>query len=365
MKRTVVVIALCLLIGDLVQAKDPQMNWYGIVLAGGVGERLWPYSRQAHPKQFLSIDTNVTLLDQSVERLSAIIEQSNIWAVTSQAHSARFEDLQQPLGRIIIEPAGRNTAPAILTACLELAQHDPDAVVIFVPADPYIPTKDYAKFQAAVVSAMEFAERNDAIALLGVQPTYPATGYGYIEFDEDKKDRSLFNVARFHEKPSYKLAAAYVQMSHMLWNIGMFAAKASVFINEFKRVAPDLYQEVIDWHNGHKSYEEITKISVDIALIEKSNHVWVLPVDFSWCDVGNVEVFMSIKDRHMPGYHNTIQIDSNNNLIDAKKLVALVGVDDLCVVETSDAILITKRSQAENVRGVVAQLKQAHKTEYL
>lgn len=365
MKKRVVITALCLLAGTIQTAKDLHMNWYGIVLAGGVGERLWPYSRQTNPKQFLSVDEKTTLLDQSIDRLATVIAPENIWAVTSQVHTHHFSTIKQSLGNVIIEPEGRNTGPAILTACLELAQHNPDAVVMFVPADPYIPVRDYAKFQAAVTAAMEFVQHNDAIALLGVQPTYAATGYGYIEFDEENFDRSLFRVARFHEKPSEKLAIAYIQMPHMLWNIGMFAAKVSVFINEFQRVAPDLYEEVVSWKNGTLAYDQISKLSVDIAVIEKSNHVWVLPVDFSWCDVGNVEVFMSIKDQHAHMQNNTIQVDSKNNLIDAQKLVALVGVDDLCVIETSDAILITKRGEAENVRGVVAQLKQGHKTEYL
>ena len=146
----------------------------------------------------------------------------------------------------------------------------------------------------------------------------------------------------------------------------MFVSKVSVFIDEFKNVAPDLYQEVMRYQEGNSKYEDITSISVDCAVIERSNKVWVLPVDFSWCDVGNVNIFLSIKQKDSSRLSHVISVESHNNLIDVEdKLVALVGVDDLCVVETADALLILKRDDAEKVRSVVAQLKQNKQTEYL
>lgn len=346
-------------------AKDIPMNRYAIVLAGGVGERLWPLSRRNNPKQFLSVDDHTSLLEQSIERLNSIIPEDNIWAVTAQEHIGRFNSLESKLGKIIIEPSGRNTGPAILNALLELEKKDPNAVVIFVSADPYIPEQDYESFRVSVEKALDFASDYDAIALLGVKPTYPATGYGYIEFDQDLLCSSLCKVNRFHEKPSEKIAASYIQMPHMLWNIGMFAAKVSFFIREFKQVAQDLYQEVIDWQQGLKSYEDITSISIDFALIERSDHIWVLPVSFSWCDVGDVDIFLSIKNKLTHNLNSVIQVKSENNLVNAKKLVALVGVQDLCVVETDDAILITKRSHAQDVRAVVTHLKKTNQISYL
>lgn len=363
-KRVVIIGLLVVGLYDIV-AKDIPMNRYAIVLAGGVGERLWPLSRRDNPKQFLSVDDHASLLDQSVERLKPIIPEGNIWAVTAQEHKARFASLDYQFKTIIVEPAGRNTGPAILNALLELNKKDPNAVVIFVPADPYIPEHDYDLFRASVQRALDFVTEYDAIALLGVKPTHPATGYGYIEYEQDCICASLNKVFRFHEKPSAKIAASYIQMPHMLWNIGMFAAKAGFFIREFERVAPDLFAEVIAWQQGTKRYEDIINISIDFAVIERSDNVWVLPVNFSWCDVGDVEVFLSIKQSLITGGAPVIQIKSENNLVSAQKLVAMVGVDDLCVVETADAILITKRSHAQEVRSVVNRLKQTNQTTYL
>ncbi len=350
---------------QVTNTKEQHVNYYGIVLAGGVGERLWPLSRRDNPKQFLSVDSQKTLLDQSIERLALTIPPENLWLVISQQHCHQLS-ASMKVGNVLIESNGRNTGPAILFACLELYKKDPNAVVIFVPADPYIPASDYALFAKYVQQSLDFVAQHDVIGLLGVKPTYPATGYGYIEFNENRNKKGLYKVERFHEKPSSKLASFYVQMPHMLWNIGMFAGKVSVFIDEFQRTAPDLYNEVIAWQTGEKKYDEITNISIDYALMERSDRAWVLPVDFSWCDVGNVDVFLTIKRTLQKNLNSVIEVNSKNSLVDVpSKLVALVGVDDLCVIETDDALLIVKRSEAEKVRNVVAKLKETNQTSYL
>ncbi len=347
--------------------KAANMNVYGLILAGGVGERLWPLSRQDHPKQFLSVGPSQNLLEQSITRLQGVVTKDNIWVVTSDTHAKHIDNNSKTsMGKILLEPCGKNTGPALLYACLELYKQDPDAIAVFVPADPYIPEKDYELYRHYISQAISFASQNDAIVLCGVKPTYPSTGYGYIEHVKRKVEAPFFQVARFHEKPSLPLAQNYIQQENMLWNISVFVGKVSVFIDEFKRVAPNLFTELQQFQNGTKSYGDITSISVDYAVIEKSNRVWVLPVDFSWCDVGNVDVFLSIKAQFGLKKPDVITVESHNNLIDVPdKLVALGGVDDLCIVETADALLITKRSDAEKVRSVVAQLKQKEKMEYL
>ena len=347
--------------------KAENMNVYGLILAGGVGERLWPLSRQEHPKQFLSVGSSQNLLEQSISRLQGVIAKDNIWVVTSDTHTKYMDNkLKATIGNILLEPCVKNTGPALLYACLELYKQNPDAIAVFIPADPYIPEKDYELYRHYLSQAISFASAHDAIVLCGVKPTSPATGYGYIEHGEGKLQAPFFQVARFHEKPSLRLAQNYIQQENMLWNIGMFVSKVSVFIDEFKRVAPDLFTELQQFQDGTKAYEDLSSISVDCAVIEKSNRVWVLPVDFSWCDVGNVNVFLSIKAQCGLSKPNVITVESHNNLIDVPdKLVALVGVDDLCIVETADALLITKRSDAEKVRAVVAQLKQKEQMEYL
>ncbi len=335
---------------------------YGVVLAGGVGERLWPLSRQAHPKQFLHLGAS-TLIEQSLVRLEGITDYRCV--VTAQSQEKQVYEVAGPLlDDIIVEPVGRNTGPAILYTCLQLYEKNPDAVVLFVPADPFIPEVDYDLFKTYVRDALSFAQTHNQIVLLGVKPTFPATGYGYIEYG-DKKVDALCKVMRFHEKPSLKIAQSYYQQPHMLWNIGMFCAKVSLFIDEYKRVAPELFAQVQAFRDGTCEYKDIESISVDCAVIEKSNHVWVHPVDFSWCDVGNLEIFCSLKERYT-AVSKPIEINAHNNLVDVPgKLVALVGVDDLCIVETDDALLITKKEQAENVRAVVSYLKQNDLKNYL
>ncbi len=369
MKRGVIkaiIVAFCVCVGML-YGESNQMNVYGLILAGGVGERLWPLSRIDHPKQFLSIGSLHTFLEQSVERLRGVIPPENMKVVTSHMHAAQVRATSS-VKEMIIEPASRNTGPAVLLSCLELYEKDSNGIVAFVPADPYIPESDYACFRVYLQQAILFAqEHQDRIILFGVKPTYPATGYGYIEYNQGERNNQFFFVNRFHEKPSLPLAKNYVQQPDMLWNIGMFIGSVKAFIEEFKAVAPDLYAEVVAFRSGAQSYEEVTSISVDCAVMERSNNVWVLPVDFSWCDVGNVEIFLSIKEEAAGGPCNVVSVESNNNLVDVPhKLVALVGVDDLCVVETADALLITKRQDVEKVRDIVQQLKKSpQRNEYL
>lgn len=367
MKKIFYTLLMVLGILPVYAAKENMNNVYGVVLAGGIGERLWPYSRQTNPKQFLPVGSEKSLLEQAINRLMGILPQEQLWGVTSELHSEKFKDItRETLGKIIIEPASRNTGPAVLLSCLELYEKDPNAIVIFVPADPYIPEGDYALFQRYVQQAIAFASEHDAIILCGVRPTFPATGYGYIEYVSESEEAPFFSVSRFHEKPSLALAKNYIQQSNMLWNICMFVGKVSVFINEFKHTASDLYQEMLAYKNGECSYNDILSISVDCAVIEKSNNIWVLPVDFSWCDVGNVSILMALKEKVSTSGTPVISIDSHNNLVDVKdKLVALVGVDDLCIVETADALLISRKDEAEKVRSVVAQLKENKQVEYL
>ena len=339
------------------------MNYYGVILAGGVGERLWPLSRRNNPKQFLSVDSQKTLLEQSIDRLSLAIKPENVWLTISAQHNNLKSDA---IGRVLVEPISRNTGPAVLYTCLELYKKNPNAIVVFVPADSYIPINDYALFSEYIKQALAFVSQNNVIGLFGVTPTYPATGYGYIEYDDVQRKTNAYKVRRFHEKPSQTLASTYAKMPNMLWNVGIFAGKVSVFIDEFQRIAPELYEEINAWKKNKKEYSSISNISIDYAIMERSNHLWVLPVDFAWGDVGNIEVFLSLKQKLHNSATKIISIDASNNLIDvSKKMVALIGVDNLCIVETPDTLLITKKNEAEKVRKVVAHLKETNQENYL
>lgn len=341
---------------------------YCVILAGGSGERLWPLSRQHKPKQLLEVGEKQTLLDQAIDRVQMLVPRENIWVCTTQKHAPTIEALcGNRLGRIIAEPGARNTGPAILLSCFEIAQKDPEAVVVFLPADPFIPPRDNRKFAAFLEHAIDFTGAHDNIALLGVQPTFAATGYGYIEFSPSSKDSAPYKVLKFHEKPSQEKAQQYLSSGSFLWNIGIFCGRASVFINEFKHLASAMYEGVLGFVLGDKSYDDVPSDSIDYAIMEKSTRVSVLPVNFSWCDVGNIEVFLTIKNEYGSlDAQRVVQVDAHNNLVDVPdKVVALIGVDDLCVVQTESALLITKRSEAEKVRAVVKQMKHKKLEAYL
>ena len=348
----------------MVAKSSPKNRIYGVVLTGGSGERLWPLSRASRPKQLLTLGSEKTLLEQSLARLRLVDSIDSVCVTSAKTflpHLAQYE-----VDGIFAEPVARNTGPAILYSCLKIYEKNPKAVAVFAPADAYIPHEDTDLFGHYVARMLQFARERSCITLMGVQPTYAATGYGYIEYYNERGMGSTFKVRRFREKPSQELAQTYIQQSNMLWNIGMFAASVSVFIEEFKQHAPGMFQAMQAYMNGDGLYEEVPSVAVDYAVIEKSENSWVLPVDFSWCDVGNLEMFLSIKYPKTKEMPNVIQVNAHNSLVEVpKKLVALVGVDDLCVVETDDALVISKRSEVERVREVVGQLKKNKQVEYL
>ncbi len=359
---------LVLTVVGTILAENNQMNSvYGVVLAGGSGERLWPLSRKDKPKQFLCLGSEKTLLEQAISRLRIVPQIDSVYVTSGRNYALQVKQLcGDTIDSVIVEPVARNTGPAILYACLQVYKKDPNAILIFVPSDAFIPESDSALFRAYIQRMIQTITMDDCIALFGVQPTYPATGYGYIEYDIDKSISSFYTVSRFHEKPSRECALDYSKQENMLWNISVFGARASFFIQEFKQHAPDMFHAMNEYMSGDGLYEDIPAVSVDCAVIEKSSTARVLPVDFSWCDVGNLEMFLSIKYPRHNSANNILNINASNSLVDVPdKLVALIGVDDLCVVETNDTLLIAKRSDVEKVREVVAQLKRTKQVEYL
>jgi len=341
---------------------------YAVILAGGCSKRLWPLSRQQKPKQFLSFDNQKTLLDYTIDRLVNVVPDTNIWISTTQEYEEMASSyLSAHKVNVITEPSSRNTAPSILLACMNLIQHDPEAVVFFVPVDSFIPDEEKELFINDIQIALDFANKFECIVLLGVKPSYSAVGYGYIEYCCAKGMRRPCKVKRFHEKPSLERAKAYVNKSNMLWNSGIVCAQVQVLIDEFKKEAPDIYNGVKAYIQKTADYEQVRAESVDYAVIEKSKCIYVLPVEFSWCDVGNIATFVSLKNRHTDITTNCISIKSNNNVIEVSDntLVVLVGVDDLCIVKTADVLLVLKKDHADQVRDIVEQLRQQGQKGYL
>ncbi len=339
---------------------------YAIILAGGSGERLWPISRKERPKQLLSIDGKKTFLQQAIYRLEDMIPKDNIWICTAQHHAKKIDKcVGVEVGNILVEPAARDTGPAILYSCLQLQAKDENAVVIFLPSDAFIPETENATFAAFVTRAFDFAQKHDHVALFGLQPTYPATGYGYIEFDKNNFKSDHYKITKFHEKPCYERAQNYIARG-MLWNQCIFCSKVSVLIDEFKKQAPNMFAKVKACIDGQGSYEDVQKDSIDYAVMEKSDNLWILPVAYSWLDVGNIEVFLSLKNQYSVLHNDIVSFDATNNLVDVKgKLVGLLGVDNLCIVQTDDVLLIAKRDMIEKTRELVGQLKQGENQEYL
>lgn len=341
---------------------------YAVILAGGKGERLWPLSRESKPKQLLPFTQNGSLLENSLDRLDGLIEPSHRFIVTTQQQENMISKLVgDKIHSLYSEPASRNTAPAILLSCLLLAKKDPDALVVFLPADPYI--ADTKKFIEMLSIALEYSKKHDVITLLGVKPRFAATGYGYIEYTKDSSKEHVGSVLKFHEKPSPQDANIYYAMSSMLWNIGIFCGRISVFLQEYQKYMPEMYylmQEYIT-SNDKNIYAALPSISIDHAIMEKSDKIRVVPVDFEWSDVGNLDVFLSLQKLGQAPSKNTIEIESHNNLISSSsgKLIALLGVHDLCIVETDNALLIAKRSETEKVKLIVQDLKKKKLDQYL
>lgn len=339
---------------------------YCVILAGGGGTRLWPLSRIDKPKQFLQLPNGQTLLEHTLARMRLVLAQEQICASTIAEYEQPIKRyLGKDLSQVILEPSARNTGPSLLLSCLHIAHKDPDAVVMFLPADHFIPVHEH--FVPFFERAMDYAQAHDDIVLFGLRPQGPATGFGYIEYDDAQEYAQPFPVKKFHEKPSLDVTQRYCMQRTMLWNIGIFCARASVFIREFERLAPDVYHAVSGYVQGRNSYEDACSISVDHLIMEHARSVKVFPVTFEWIDVGTLEPYLALhagEEAFTPA--RVVSVDSKDNVVHVQdKLVALVGVENLCIVQTGDTLLIVQRDQVQKITHVVQQLKKSGSHEYL
>jgi len=338
-----------------------------VILAGGSGSRLWPLSRQQLPKQFLCLEGSETLLDATIERLAPLVEREKVVIVTSEAHATgeAFEALEGL--HTILEPVGRNTAPAIaLAAAWQMDFGGGDAVMVVLPADHLI--KDVASFQQRLTIAATAAAAGDLVTF-GIEPTRPDTGFGYIQTGGDGDLRS---VKRFAEKPDLATAESFLAQGDYYWNSGMFVWKASVILAEIAEHLPELtdvlssirqqwqqeeWQEVV----RHR-FADMPSISIDYGVMEKSKRVRLVPADIGWSDVGSWDAVydISAKDEDCNVLDGDVlaQNCSNSLLRGSSRLLAAAGLEDIIAVETPDAILLCKRGDSQSVRGLVDAIKQ-------
>jgi len=332
-------------------------NLYIGILAGGNGTRLWPLSTPEIPKQIIPFLNGKSLLQQTIDRVQDLVAlPENIFVVTSKRQEAVIKNhVKDTVGFFVTEPEGRNTAPAILLSCKKIFAKNPEAIVLFLPADHFIPSK---KAYLSVASrVIEYALQNNSIGIFGLKPTSAATGYGYIHAQLES-NQEQGDVIKFHEKPDIHRAQAYLARDDMFWNLGMFASKAKTFLQEFEIYAPQLVADVDKYLSGQGSYADVQKISIDHAIMEQSKKLVMFSGSFEWYDVGNLAVFLTLQ-QHFGNLKEVIQVDARNNIAQtSKKVVACIGVDDLCIVETSDTLLIVKREKAEKVKEIVSKVKE-------
>ncbi len=353
-------------------------GYYGLILAGGRGTRFWPLSRKRTPKQVLTVTGERSLIQATVDRLAPLIAPANIWILTNDF--VRDEIVRQlpevPANQILSEPVQRNTAPAIGLAAKILTSLDPDAVMGVFPSDHVI--LDPEAYLNSVRPAFEAAAAGK-IAVLGIAPRWAETGYGYIEFPEGTEAGKLANVLTFREKPDAVVAAEYVASGRFYWNAGMFFWRASVLLDNLRRHLPvtaGKLDELPSFRDGsfHAKLAEIfpqcENTSIDYAVMEKATGVvGVACTEFGWNDVGSWDAVYDLLPRDSEGNASRSELlarQSSGNFVDAgKKLVALLGVEDLIVVDTPDALLVASRSRAQQVGDLVKLLERQNREELL
>lgn len=355
-------------------SKKEEIKTFPVLLAGGSGSRLWPISRELYPKQLVSFVGTDSLIQNTIKRLSPVMESSRIRVVCGEEHffeiARHLEEIGVPSkGKIFKEPCGRNTAPAILLAVLNILKTEKDAVILIFPSDHVI--KDIEGFQEKLKTAVSLANLN-YIVTFGIKPDYPETGYGYIEGASRVKN-GVFAIKKFVEKPDEKTAHRYLKAGNFFWNSGMFAFKASVLLREFRAFEPALLREMQKMLSGDKhitleKYKALPDISIDYAIMEKTKKGVVLPSDFGWSDIGSWK-----------SLYDFLPKDNNNNVVEGdviprntkncfirgnNRLIVTNDIENIVVVETPDTVFVSDLEKSKNVKSIVQDLKKLGRKEY-
>ncbi|NNF19380.1 MAG: mannose-1-phosphate guanylyltransferase [Flavobacteriaceae bacterium] len=357
-------------------------NYYAVVMAGGVGSRFWPLSTSENPKQFHDmLGSGQTLIQKTVQRLSKFIPTENILILTNQRYLSLVLE-QLPMlneDQVVLEPAMRNTAPCILYAALKIQKINPDATMIVAPSDHWI--EDEAAFEEDVKQCFSRCQEENALCTLGIKPTFPNTGFGYIEFDKQGEGSGLKSVVQFREKPDYETAKSFLEQGNFLWNAGIFMWGVETIISAFKNHQPEtysLFKKGQELYNTDKEagfieeyYPKADNISIDYAILEKSDKIYVLPAAFDWNDLGT---WGSLYDKmHDNAGDNAIvngtllTENASGNMIRTEegKLVVLDGINDYIIVDKKEVLLIYPKQKEQHIKEVVAKVKSTFGDQYI
>lgn len=368
------------------------MNNYAVIMAGGIGTRFWPKGTAKVPKQFLRIaNDSETLIQQAYKRLEGVIRDDRIYVVTNVNYKNEVKKQlpKIPEENIICEPIGRNTAPCIGLACLFISNFEPKGNVLVVAADHLI--ADVEEFHKVINAGLSFVNDKGGIVTLGIHPTKPETGYGYIQYDSDRfsevefrttkgeASAKVYKVKTFAEKPNLEVAKAFLESGDFLWNSGMFIFRTDTMMEEFSVYMPEL-RESLDrlsqkllgndfYKQLEAEYSKLKSISIDYGVMEKSSNVHIIRSDFGWNDVGAWDEVYNIKEKDADGnvkQGRVLTIDTKNCLvINDQKMVAAVGVEDLLIINTDNGLLICRRGEAQSVKEVVDYLRRKGMDQFL
>ncbi|TCD01737.1 mannose-1-phosphate guanylyltransferase [Pedobacter psychroterrae] len=360
-------------------------NNYALIMAGGVGSRFWPVSRTEYPKQFIDFfGVGKTLIQSTYERFLKICPAENIFIVTNEIYTNIIKEQLPDISdnQILAEPIMRNTAPCVSYGSTKIAQLNPDATIVVAPSDHTI--TDQEAFIAAIEQSLKAASENDCLITLGIKPSRPDTGYGYIQYTEDclPTDDQIHKVKIFTEKPNLDLAKSFIQSGDFLWNAGIFIWSAKAINKSFSVHLPEMHeifqQGSAAYNTDSESefigaaYQQCINISIDFGIMEKAQNVYVLPADFGWSDLGTWASIYDIAEHDYVGNavipaEKVMMFNSSNCMVNVPedKLVILQGLHDYIVVESNNTLLICPRSEEQSIKQVVADVKSKFGTKYI
>jgi len=358
-------------------------NYYALIMAGGIGSRFWPISRTAHPKQFIDIlGTGKTLIQQTYDRFLKIVPKENIFILTNESYIKLVQEQLADLddSQILAEPIMRNTAPCIAYGSHKILKLNPEASIVVAPSDHLI--MDSEEFTRCIKKSLETAATHDCLISLGIKPSRPDTGYGYIQYNTKKIGDDFFMVKTFTEKPNKELAKTFVQSGDFLWNAGIFVWSVKSILNAFKKYLPemnDIFREGETIYNTpeeqefvHAAFSQCTNLSIDYGIMEKAENVYVLPSEFGWSDLGTWASVYDLSEKDYVGNavipsETVIMYDSSNCMVNVPKgkLVIMQGLHDFIVVEDNNTLLICPRSEEQEIKQIVGDVKQRFGPEFI